>query len=282
MCIRDSYYEVTGNYDFASEYPTDTDEDGIVDVLEAVYAAALVAEDFVAKYEADEIDIRSNTQIVTAANTLNTEIAALPALYSIVDTAIADIPEDDIAAGMYTADSVAALRAEVAKVDRTLKIASQETVDNYAYAIWDAIDALVPALVEFNALTHANGTTIIDEERGFIYGLVDADIDPITDLVAEGYIEVIGNGHVEATPVDGYTNLGSGAKVEFINDNTGEVQATYYIVIFGDNNGDGIYDGNDAADLVDYLVWNDCKYDYEEEMNLAPVFAMDILSLIHI
>lgn len=273
----DSYYEVTGNYDFASEYPTDTDEDGIVDILEALTAAAEAGEAYVAKFEADDgsIDIRNNTEIINAANLINTEIAKLPALYGLVDAAIAEIPEEDIAAGVYTDESVANLRAVVAAVDRTLKIGSQETVDNYAYAIWDAIDLLEvkPVVaVEFNAI---NGT-IIDEARGFIYGLVDAEVEVITDLVAQGYIEVVGNGHVEATPVAGRNNLGTGAEVKFINDNTGEVVATYYIVIFGDNNGDAVIEGTDVVDLLNFCAWvEDTKYDYED-MSIPQVFAMDV------
>ncbi|MBR6618904.1 MAG: metallophosphoesterase [Clostridia bacterium] len=272
----DSYYEVTGNYDFASEYPTDTDEDGIVDILEAVTAAAEAGEAYIAKFEADDgsIDIRNNTEIINAANLINTEIAKLPALYGLVDAAIAEIPEEDIAAGVYTDESVANLRAVVAAVDRTLKIGSQETVDNYAYAIWDAIDLLEEkpiVAVEFNAI---NGT-IIDEERGFIYGL-EHDID-IKDLVAGGYIEVVGNGHVEATPVTGKTVLGTGAEVKFINDNTGEVVATYYIVIFGDNNGDGYVDTSDIEDANKYVNWmEDYIYDYDNLTSSPNAFAMDL------
>lgn len=265
----DSYYMVDiGSYEV--EYPTDTDGDGIVDVLEAVYAAAMVGEDLVAKNEADQLDIRNNSEIIAAANTLNTEIAALPALYSMVDQAIADIPED---LSIYTAESVNNLNLEVAKVNRNLKIGDQETVDNYAYAIWEAIDNLQPSTLELVAA--AGTTTVIDNERGFIYGLVDADIAAINDVVTDGWAEVVGNGHVECTPVAGQTTLGTGAKVELISDYDGEVKATYYIVIFGDNNGDGYYDGYDTTDLVNWLAWNDCVYDYED-MTAAQVFAMDI------
>lgn len=276
----DSYYEVTGNYDFASEYPTDTDEDGVVDILEALTAAAEAGEAYVAKFEADDgsIDIRNNSEIVAAANLINTEIAKLPALYSLVYSAKEEIPED---LTIYTDESVARLNDAVNAVDWNLKIADQETVDNYAYAIWDAIDLLEEKPVEEVVFTPAEGsTTIIDEERGFIYGLADTGVETITDLVAQGYITVSGNGRVEATPVGTNENLGTGAEVKFINDNTGEVVATYYIVIFGDNDGDAVIDLYDTVDLYDWLAWSDCKYDYEIEnpdcVITPQAFAMDI------
>ncbi len=264
-------YEMEMNADGEPMY-TDANGDGLLDVLEAVVAASLVGEDFLTRNDEGKLDIRNNSEIVAAANALNTEVAKLPALYSYVTEAMAEIPAD---LSIYTDESVANLNAAVAAVNWDLKIADQETVDNFAYAIWDAIDLLEekPMNVEFVAA--AGSTTIIDEARGFIYGLVDADIAAITDLVAQGYIEVIGNGHVEATPVAGQTTLGTGAEVKFINDNTGETVATYYVVIFGDNNGDGYYDGYDTTDLFNWLGWNDCVYDYED-FTAPQVFAMDI------
>ncbi len=271
-----SALEAYNNVDMSAymeEYPTDTDADGIVDVWEAVQAAADAADALVARNDASELDVRNNSEIIAAANTLNTEVAKLPALYSMVDSAIMDIPED---LSIYTNESVAALNAAVSAVNRNLKIGDQDTVDNYAYAIWEAISALKEKPAVDPVLVAAEGsTTIIDNERGFIYGLVDADTQEITDLVADGFAAVEGDGYVEYTFVGDNANLGTGAKVELKRNSDDSVAATYYIVIFGDNNGDGAIDMYDTTDLYDYLGWFDCAYDYED-LTVAQVFAMDI------
>lgn len=267
----DAYYGVDiGAYE--EEYPTDTDGDGIVDVLEKVYEAAMAAEALVTKNEAGELNILNNSEIIAAANALNTEVAALPALYGLVNLAISEIPED---LTVYTAESVNALNLEVAKVNWNLKIADQETVDEYAYAIWDAINALELAALELVGRTHSAGTTVIDNENGFIYGL-EHDVT-ITDIVADGYAEVIGNGHVVCTPVEGQTTLGTGAKVELVSDYDGEVKATYYIVIFGDNDGNGIITTSDIADAQLYVNWmEEVIYDYDNLTSSANALAMDL------
>lgn len=181
----------------------------------------------------------------------------------------------------WTPESWADLEDAIALVDalaKDLKIDRQAEVDAVTEAIVTAIENLKSGTLELVGL----GTTVIDNERGFIYGLVDADIEAITDLVAQGYAEVIGNGYVKCTAVNGNANLGTGAKVELIrgtddgDDTNNEVVKTYYIVIFGDLDGDAFITNDDIYDLTQYAAWNDTEYDYESQMNLPQVFAMDI------
>ncbi len=256
------------NESYLEEGYADADGNGLADIWEAVQAAYDAAEAL--QNKEDELDIRNNSEVIAAANTLNTEAAKLPALYYAVDAAIAEIPED---LSVYTTESVANLNAVVASINRDYKIGNQAIVDEYEIKVWEAIDALELAAV---SLVAAEGsTTIIDAERGFIYGLVDGDVEEITDLIAGGWAEIVGNGRLEYTLVGENTNLGTGAKVELINNNTDAVVETYYIVIFGDNDGDGYITLEDATDLRKYTAILDCKYEYED-LTLPQVFAMDI------
>ena len=120
----------------------------------------------------------------------------------------------------------------------------------------------------------ALGDTIIDEERGFIYGLTHADFGGVSDLVADGYAEVVGDGTVVCTSVDGNDLLGTGATVE-LKDSTGATVKTYTIIIFGDTNGDAMITDTDAEDASYWYAWQDCVNDYEDLSN--PIaFALDL------
>ena len=120
----------------------------------------------------------------------------------------------------------------------------------------------------------ALGDTIIDEERGFIYGLTHGDFAEIVDIVEDGYAKVEGEGTVVCTPVAGQSALGTGAKVELI-DSLGATVETYYIVIFGDTDGDGFITNDDTKDVNRWYAYLDSENDYEDLTNPAS-FAMEI------
>ena len=85
-----------------------------------------------------------------------------------------------------------------------------------------------------------------DEFTGYIYGL---DLNLTITQFTNDYAEVVGDGHLVVTPVTAYSSLnvcGTGTKVELVDNVTNEVVETYYIVIFGDLNGDGRVNGNDV------------------------------------
>ena len=102
------------------------------------------------------------------------------------------------------------------------------------FAVW------VPDKVTL--IAKAGSTTVIDDERGFIYGL---DFNLLTDDLLGQYLEVEGNGHLEYDTVA----AGTGTVVSVINDFSGNVDATYTIVIFGDLNGDGMMTSNDITQM---------------------------------
>ena len=76
--------------------------------------------------------------------------------------------------------------------------------------------------------------TVVDKERGIIYGLPEY----LTDL--EGYVEYDG-GTVEYIETE--NGFGTGTTVNFVVE--GEINQSYKIVIYGDLNGDGVIDEGD-------------------------------------
>jgi hypothetical protein len=68
-------------------------------------------------------------------------------------------------------------------------------------------------------------------------------------------------------------NLGTGATVELVSNETGETVATYKIIIFGDVNGDGIIDANDAGIMEDHEKW---RVTWDPLEDAAFLIAADI------
>ncbi len=220
-------------------------------------------------------------------NAVNGAIEALKrnADYSALDKAIEDaenLNKDD-----WTPETWAKLEEalEAAKnVDRNLSEDDQATVDNLSTALDKAVKDLASAEVPLVLKVKEGSTTIIDEQRGFIYGLGNyqgvnawADDMELTDLIAQGYLEIEGDGRLEYEYVGSNTTLGTGAKVKFINNKTNEVVATYYIVVFGDCDGDGFLTYGDYVDFYAYLGWADDTLDYGDFTNPA-VFALDLVA----
>jgi hypothetical protein len=149
--------------------------------------------------------------------------------------------------GVYTPASWAAFSAAVDDAQSILNnsppfnITRQAEVDAAVQAITDMAAALVEAAVTFEA--NPGNTAVIDSVRGYIYGLpADGNLD---NLILRDYLDITGNGHFVYTPTA--LGFGTGTKVEFVRDADGKVMATYFIVIFGDTDGDGLADARDAV-----------------------------------
>ncbi len=256
---------------------------------EEAYNAAVDVRDADPAYSALEQNI-----VDEAAQALEDATAALEyvdADYDALNAAIAEA--DELNKNDWTPETWADLEVALAAakaVQPGLKIDSQPAIDTVAQALVDAIEALKSGTLELVGLewtdwnTMETRQTIIDNERGFIYGLTDVDMGgEITDLIAQGYAEVVGNGYVKYTPVAGNSNLGTGAKVELIrgaddgDDSNNEVVKTYYIVIFGDNDGDGYITVDDCTKVTFFYGWDfdNAVYDFED-LTVPQVFAMDI------
>lgn len=88
--------------------------------------------------------------IQTAVNTLTVRGAD----YTEVDAALAKVPED---LSVYTDESAAALKAVIASIDRTKTVEEQQTVDDYAVSLSEAVAALVrkPAAADYKKIDEA-------------------------------------------------------------------------------------------------------------------------------
>ena len=190
-----------------------------------------------------------------------------------LDAAIKTLPafaEDEADPTTWAAYEEALADAKAVYADSD---ADQDAVDAAEEALLAAIAAVVakPAVApELVAL----GDTIIDEERGFIYGLPHADKGGTTDLVADGLVAVTGDGTAVSTAYNGNEFLGTGATLE-LKDSTGATVKTYTIIIFGDIDGDAMITDADAEDASYWYAWQDCVNDYED-LSQPIAFALDL------
>lgn len=246
-------------------------------------------EEAIANAEAVDKNLTVDDQatVDNLTNAVNSAVSALKkyADYTALDKAIEDaekLNKDD-----YTPETWAKLEEalEAAKnVDRTLTEDDQATVDGLKNAVADAVEKLDSAEVPLVLKVKAGSTAVIDETRGFIYGLGNyqgvnawADDESLTDLIAQGYLEIEGDGRLEYEYVGANTTLGTGAKVKFINNKTNEVVETYYIIVFGDCDGDGFLTYGDYVDAYAWLGWEDGTLDYTD-FSIPAVFALDLVA----
>lgn len=155
--------------------------------------------------------------------------------------------------GVYTPTSWAAFAdafaAGIAIRDASpaTNITQQPLVDAATAEIGAAAALLVEAFVGIEV--NPAGSAIADVETGYICGLPASG--DLYDLTAQGFIDIVGNGHFVYTPCAG--GFGTGTKVELVRDADDKVMAVYTIIIFGDINGDGLADGRDAC-IADMLA----------------------------
>ena len=152
-----------------------------------------------------------------------TVAAAGPADYSSVEEAIAAF-EAKKAAANYTADSIAAVDAEIAKVNYDLNVNHQDEVEAYAEAIYAAIDKMVEVVVEYADYTAYNeayaDAKAVDAKlytaasyEAFIKAVDEIDAGLAKDLLAADQAKVneataaIGDAYSELELVADYSEL---------------------------------------------------------------------------
>ena len=144
--------------------------------------------------------------------------------------------------------------------------------------IYPAFDRVVVTL----ALV-AGSTAVVDTERatapvtGYIYGLRQKlKVDALTSE----YLAVEGDGRLEVTPTK-YGRCGTGTKVEVIDNVENEVVEVYYLIIFGDVNGDSAIDAADisAISAEEAGITNWSKVLVTEEYDYCKVLAADIVGM---
>ena len=114
-----------------------------------------------------------------------------------------------------------------------------------------------------------NGTTVI----GYIVGL-DTRLDE--DTLRSEYITVEGDGRIEVT-LTKFDICGTGTEVKVIDNVTDEVVGIYYLVIYGDVNGDADIDATDVAMIEDEAIgitlWSAVS---SEKYDRSKVLAADM------
>ncbi|NLP49088.1 MAG: hypothetical protein GX345_09175 [Clostridiales bacterium] len=99
---------------------------------------------------------------------------------------------------------------------------------------------ILEALPDLDAFP--GSTTVVDRENGFIYGL------EVGLLSLENFLIPLGNAELSYEKSGGaYFGTGSKVNVNYGNN----LVRTYTVVIFGDVDGDGVVDANDASTIVD-------------------------------
>lgn len=97
---------------------------------------------------------------------------------------------------------------------------------------------------ELKLVAKMGSTTIIDQNTGFIYGL---ESGVSSNTFAADFVQIVGDGELVITYYG--TAFGTGTKVELLNLATQAVVKTYYIVIFGDVDGNGLVDLDDKEQI---------------------------------
>ena len=129
----------------------------------------------------------------------------------------------------------------------------------------------------------AESTAVVETERaeapvtGYIYGLKDR----LKEAALDDYLSVEGDGTLQYTLTQ-YGRVGTGTKVEVIDSADGEVVETYYIIIFGDINGDAVVTAADVAaidaELSSATNWSK-EYLGTDEYDYCKVLAADIAGI---
>lgn len=127
--------------------------------------------------------------------------------------------------------------------------------------IYNGVDPTEKEKEACASISPADGTgTVVDKERGLIYG-IDEGIYSL-----EGYVDVEGY-TLEYTYLS--DSFGTGTRVDCLLN--GQIKETYYIVVFGDLSGDAVIDTYDATILAAIA-----NFDIQVEDGSVMALAADI------
>lgn len=179
----------------------------------------------------------ARSQLVSAVKSLKPWAAS--ADYTVLDTAIVNAERYVAEASRYFDDCASVLiniYNKALEIPTDYDLNDQDLINNMIEALQGAIDGLVyiPAVISVDTTN-----TILDETRKIVFGL-DQGMYTVFSHVANvgaGAIEVIDNGK-------GFSTVGTNTTINLVLN--GEIIDTYKVVIFGDVDGDGFADGNDA------------------------------------
>ena len=125
------------------------------------------------------------------------------------------------------------------------------TKEFYVFKGWKDVPAVMPAndidiyaefeRVPVTLIPKAGSTTVIDRDKMVIYGLQER----MSEATYNTYLDVEGDGHFTVTATA--NGFGTGTVVELYDNVTGQLLETYYVVIFGDLNGDSRVNATDVS-----------------------------------
>ena len=151
----------------------------------------------------------------------------------------------------FWADGVEFDKALV-KVGSEITLPTKEpTKEFYVFKGWKDVPAVMPAndidiyaefeRVPVTLIPKAGSTTVIDRDNMVIYGLQER----MSEATYNTYLDVEGDGHFTVTATA--NGFGTGTVVELYDNVTGQLLETYYVVIFGDLNGDSRVNATDVS-----------------------------------
>ena len=125
------------------------------------------------------------------------------------------------------------------------------TKEFYVFQGWKDVPAAMPAndidiyaefeRVPVTLIPKAGSTTVIDRDNMVIYGLQER----MSEATYNTYLDVEGDGHFTVTATA--NGFGTGTVIELYDNVTGQLLETYYVVIFGDLNGDSRVNATDVS-----------------------------------
>ena len=125
------------------------------------------------------------------------------------------------------------------------------TKEFYVFKGWKDVPAVMPAndidiyaefeRVPVTLIPKAGSTTVIDRDNMVIYGLQER----MSEATYNTYLDVEGDGHFTVTATA--NGFGTGTVIELYDNVTGQLLETYYVVIFGDLNGDSRVNATDVS-----------------------------------
>ena len=125
------------------------------------------------------------------------------------------------------------------------------TKEFYVFKGWKDVPTVMPAndidiyaefeRVPVTLIPKAGSTTVIDRDNMVIYGLQER----MSEATYNTYLDVEGDGHFTVTATA--NGFGTGTVIELYDNVTGQLLETYYVVIFGDLNGDSRVNATDVS-----------------------------------
>ncbi|MEE1012093.1 MAG: hypothetical protein U0L11_08705 [Acutalibacteraceae bacterium] len=134
------------------------------------------------------------------------------------------------------------------------------TEDTGMFTDFGMYDSFIPE-ISMGALNHEYFFPTLEdgtEINGYLTGLGELIADEDHLMMAFGTLENV-TYTTTMTSLDAYS---TGSVIQLFNESTGDLLATYVVVVVGDINGDSIVDGNDVAPIYNNLYYKtDWEYD---------------------